>query len=95
MYNAISITYLKGYTSSYIDDFVHFPANIIETGTHQEWGMANNYNKEELPAFINPINDSLETVAFMVIINDSISYEQYWHGYSSDTMSNSFSMSAL
>jgi CubicO group peptidase (beta-lactamase class C family) len=28
----------------------------------------------------------------MVIINDSIQYEQYWHGYSADTMSNSFSM---
>ena len=92
MYKAISITYLKGYTSSYIDDFVHFPANTIETGTHQEWGIANNYNKEELPEFINEVNEKLETIAFMVIKSDSIIFEEYWHGYSADTMSNSYSM---
>ena len=92
MYKAISITYLKGYSSSYIDDFVHFPANSIETGTHQEWEIANSYNKEELPEFINEVNLELETVAFMIIKNDSIIFEEYWHGYSADTMSNSFSM---
>ena len=92
MYKAISITYLKGYTSSHIDDFVHFPANTIETGTHQEWEIANNYNKEELPEFINEVNEELETVAFMIIKSDSIIFEEYWQGYSADTMSNSFSM---
>ena len=93
MYKAISITYLKGYPSSYIHDFVHFPSNTIEDGTHQKWAVANNYNTAELPDFIKPVNDSLETVAFMVIVNDSIQFEKYWHGYSADTMSNSFSMS--
>lgn len=93
MYKAISITYLKGYTSSYIHDFIHFPANVIETDLHQEWEIASDYNKKVLPKFINPINDSLETVAFMIIIDDSITYERYWNGYSADTMSNSFSIS--
>ena len=92
MYKAISITYLKGHTSSYIDDFIHFPANTIETGTHQKWAIANNYNTTKFPDFIKPVNDSLETVAFMVIVNDSIQFEKYWHGYSADTMSNSYSM---
>ena len=92
VYKAVSITYLKGYTSSYINDFVHFPANTIDAGVYQEWGIATDYNKKELPDFIKSINDSLETVAFMVIIDDSIKFEQYWHGYSADTMSNSFSI---
>ena len=93
IYKAISITYLKGHTSSYIHDFVHFPANTIEAGTHQEWLIAKDYNKVNLPEFIKPINKELETVAFLVIINDSITYEEYWHGYSEDSASNSFSMS--
>ena len=93
MYKAISITYLKGHTSSYIHDFMHFPANTIQVSEHQEWATAENYNKAQLPEFIKHVNESLETVAFMVIINDSIQYEEYWHGYSADTMSNSFSMS--
>ena len=92
MYKAISITYLKGHTSSYINDFVYFPANTIETGTHQKWAIANNYNTTKFPDFIKLVNDSLETVAFMVIVNDSIQFEKYWHGYSADTMSNSYSM---
>ena len=93
VYKGISITYLKGYTSSYINDFVHFPADTIDAGVYQEWGIPTDYNKKELPNFIKPINDSLETIAFMVIIDDSIKYEQYWDGYSSDTMSNSYSIS--
>lgn len=92
MYKAISVTYLQGYTSSYIHDFVHFPANNIENGEHQEWLISSNYNKTELPEFIKPINKELETVAFMVIQNDSILFEEYWHGYSADSASNSFSM---
>jgi len=92
MYKAISITYLKGHTSSYIHDFVYFPAKTIEAGVHQEWLVSKNYNKAKLPSFIKPVNDSLETVALMIIKNDSIVFEEYWHGYSSDTMSNSFSI---
>ena len=63
IYKAISITYLKGHTSSYIHDFVHFPANTIEVGTHQEWLTSKDYNKANLPEFIKPINKELETVA--------------------------------
>ena len=47
----------------------------------------------QLPQFIQELNDSLETTAFLVIKNDSILYEEYWHGYSEDSLSNSFSMS--
>ena len=92
LYKGVAVTYLKGHTSSYIHDFIHFPAEIIESGLHQEWLISKNYNNNKLPDFINPVNDSLETVALMVIKNDSIVFEEYWSGYSSDTMSNSFSM---
>ena len=93
IYKAVSLTYLKGYTSSYINDFVHFSADTIKAGAHQEWAISKDYNKAILPDFIKPINETLKTVAFMVIVNDSIHFEEYWHGYSHDTMSNSFSMS--
>lgn len=93
MYKAISITYLKGYTSSYIHDYNFFPSNTIESGEHQEWLISSKYNNAELPQFIQEINNSLETTAFLVIKNDSILFEEYWHGYSEDSLSNSFSMS--
>ena len=93
IYKGVFITYLKGHSSTYIHDFVHFPSNVIDDGMYQKWKIASSYNKKKLPKFINHINDSLETVAFVIIINDSINYEKYWHGYSPDTMSNSFSIS--
>ena len=74
MYKAISITYFKGHSSSYIHDYIHFPANTIESGKHQEWLVSSNYNKANLPPFIQDLNDSLETTAFMVIQNDSNSF---------------------
>ena len=37
LYKGIAITYLKGYHSSYIDDFVHFPSNEIKAGEHEAW----------------------------------------------------------
>lgn len=92
MYKAIAITYLKGHTSSYIHDYIHFPSKSIENSEHQEWLVSSNYNNAKLPQFIEALNDSLETTAFMVIQNDSILFEEYWHGYSADSASNSFSM---
>ena len=92
LYKAVSITYLKGHTSSYIDDYIYFPSNTIKDGNHQEWLVSKEYNKAQLPEFIKPINDKLGTVAYMVIKNDSIIFEEYWNGYSADSSSNSFSM---
>ena len=92
LYKAVSVTYLKGYTSSYIDDYIHFPSNTIKDGNHQEWLVSKEYNKGQLPEFIKPINDKLGTVAYLVIKNDSIIFEEYWSGYSADSSSNSFSM---
>lgn len=98
MYKAVSVTYLNGYTSSSIHDYIFFPSNTIQDGEHQKWLISSKYNKRDttsmqLPQFIQELNDSLETTAFMVIKNDSILYEEYWHGYSEDSLSNSFSMS--
>ena len=92
LYKAVFVTYLKGHTSSYIDDYIHFPSNSIKNGNHQEWLVSKEYNKAQLPEFIKPINDKLGTVAYVVIKNDSIIFEEYWNGYSADSSSNSFSM---
>ena len=92
LYKAISITYLKGHTSSYINDFVHFPSNKINAGKSQDWLISKNYNKQTAPKKLTLLNKKLETVAFMIVVDDSIRFEKYWDGYSSKSMSNSFSM---
>jgi len=58
----------------------------------QLWPLAANYNKVQMPASLQQLHQELESVAFLVIKNDSILYEQYWGGYGNDSKSNSFSM---
>ena len=44
---------------------------------------AEKYNQIELPKFIQELNNKLETVAFLIVQNDSIAFEKYWHQYKS------------
>ena len=60
LYKAVFITYAKGYTSSYIHDYIYFPSNKIETGEHQEWLISSKYNRSNLPHFIQELNDSMQ-----------------------------------
>lgn len=92
LYKAFFITYMKGYSSAYIHDFIYFNNDTISSFKHQPWLVSSNYNTQSVPNSFFRLNDSLETVAFLIIQNDSIKFETYWEGYSSDTMSNSFSM---
>ena len=71
---------------------MYFPYNKINAGKHQEWLVSKNYNNLQAPNFLGDLNTALESTAFIIIQNDSIKYEKYWHGYSADSMSNSFSI---
>ncbi|MCC9166660.1 serine hydrolase domain-containing protein [Pontibacter harenae] len=76
-----------------IDDNLIFHQRKIEAGTSPEpWPISSNYNKLQFPESLAQLHQELETVAFLVIKNDSIVYEQYWDGYSDESLSNSFSM---
>ena len=92
LYKAISITYLKGYNSSYIGDFIYFDQSNVSAGDKQSWLLSENYNDIGLPKSLQKLHNKNQSVAFLIIVNDSISYEKYWRGYSSTSMSNSFSM---
>ena len=58
----------------------------------QPWPVAKKYNKLELPVSLANLHQDLESVAFLVVQNDSLLYEQYWDGYSEESLSNSFSV---
>lgn len=86
------VSYLHGYNSASIGDARFFKTHTIETGTGSEWPLAENYNQTPLS---NDLKSSLEkgqTVAFLVIKNDSIVTEEYWDSYTATSHSNSFSM---
>ena len=61
--------------------------HLEEVRKKQHDDFSKEYNKAQLPEFIKPINDKLGTVAYVVIKNDSIIFEEYWNGYSADSSS--------
>lgn len=87
------VVYLHGHTTAYIDDFKFFKAEEIPASTEpQPWPIHKNYNSVEATQALSEMNDTLGTIAFLIIKNDSIWFEKYFDGFGNDSQTNSFSM---
>jgi len=80
------------YNYADIDDLDLFESREIKNGTPQEWSVGADYNKAKLPAATLAELEKNKSVAFLIIKDDSIRYEQYWESYDQSSLSNSFSM---
>ncbi|MDO6392486.1 serine hydrolase [Pontibacter sp. BT731] len=74
------------------DNLIFHQRKIAAADTSQPWPLATNYNQLTLPQELQQLHKELESVAFVVVHRDSLLYEQYWDGYSEESLSNSFSV---
>jgi len=74
-----------------IDDYTFFENRVIEAGKYDPWEIDDNYNKTSLTKTISEQIEEYNPVAFLVIQDEKIKYEEYWDGYSEKSLSNSFS----
>jgi len=89
----IQVVYLSGHTTAYIDDYPEFENRTIAAGNNaQLWPEHNQYNTATPTEKLQKTNKDLGTVAFLIIKNDSIWYENYAEGYDENSKTNSFSM---
>ncbi len=89
----IWVVYLHGHTTAYIDDFKFFETEEIPASTiPQPWPIHKKYNTVEPTQALSKMNDTLGTVAFLIIKNDSIWFEKYFDGFGKNSQTNSFSM---
>tara|TARA_R110002049_G_scaffold28552_6_gene97833 strand:- start:1011 stop:2150 length:1140 start_codon:yes stop_codon:yes gene_type:complete len=89
----IRVVYFTGHTTAYIDDYPNFENDTIKKGAHTDvWPLHKNYNSVDATNGLKAINEEYGTVAYLIIKNDSIFYEQYAEDYSKDSKTNSFSM---
>ncbi|MBN4051184.1 serine hydrolase [bacterium AH-315-M05] len=92
LYKAIANTYLKGRSGASIDEYQIFDNREVKAGKHQKWALGIDYNAQPIPDnYLNTI-EKYETIAYLIVKDDSIRFEQYWDGYSEDSYTNSFSM---
>ena len=80
------------YNFAGIDDYKIFTNDTVRTATAQPWAVSGQFNKVASPDSLNQLLEEIKTIAVVVIKNDSLLYEQYWDGYSTSSLSGSFSM---
>lgn len=86
----IRVVYFTGHKTAFIDDYPYFDNRTIENKTVQPW--------KEKESNIKPTGrlkdtyDEYGTIAYLIIKNGKIVYEDYAEDYSKDSKTNSFSM---
>lgn len=88
----IQVVYLNGYTTAYIEDYKEFDNRKIKTGDEQPWPRHRQYNTASPTQRLSQTNKDLGTIAFLIIKNDSIWYEDYAEEFGRNSKTNSFSM---
>lgn len=89
---AVINVYGTGHTTAYLNDYTVFDNRIIEKGDPQPWPLHRDYNKVNPTEKLQALHKEMGTIAFAIIKNDSIWYEQYYESYDKNSKSNSFSM---
>ena len=89
---AVRTIYAKGHTTAYLEDYKEFDNQEIAVDTPQPWPIHKNYNTVQETERLVETNQQLGTIAFVIIKNDSIWFENYYDGFNEDSKTNSFSM---
>lgn len=89
---AVRTIYFKGYTTAFLEDYKEFPNRKIEKGVAQPWAIAKDYNSVPATETLEKTHQDLQTIAYVIIKNDSIWHESYYDGFDKSSKSNSFSM---
>lgn len=75
-----------------IDQYPIFENRVVKAGNPQAWKFSQYYNKFSIPEKYAEDFDKLGTVAYVIIQNGELLFEQYWNNYSHQSHSNSFSV---
>jgi CubicO group peptidase (beta-lactamase class C family) len=75
-----------------IDDYNIFHNRVIKAGNYIPIPESSLYNKATLSSAFRQHLEENQSIAFVVIRNDSVYYEEYWDQYGRESLSNSFSV---
>jgi CubicO group peptidase (beta-lactamase class C family) len=92
LYFAIQNTYLKGRVGPSPIEYEIFDNRTIEAGQGIPWPKAYDFGSKKIPDSLEKDMRELKTLAYLVLRNDSLVFENYWEGHGPDAISNSFSM---
>jgi CubicO group peptidase (beta-lactamase class C family) len=76
-----------------IDDSHIFDHRTITADAPQAWPISDRYNRQSIPAQYLPDFEKYGTVAYLIVKDSALLFEQYWDGYDEHSLVNSFSVS--
>ncbi|MES2544499.1 MAG: serine hydrolase [Bacteroidota bacterium] len=90
---AVRTIYFNGHKTAFLEDYKEFDNRVIpKSMVAQPWAISKKYNRVKATAELEKLHKETETVAFLIIKNDSIVHESYYDGFDKNSKSNSFSM---
>lgn len=75
-----------------IDQYPIFENRMVKAGDPQPWRQSKAYNTVAIPDKYLPVFEQLGTIAYVIIKDSTLLFDQYWEDYSPESHSNSFSM---
>jgi len=75
-----------------IEDYKIFNNRVVRAGDYMPWEIDEHYNSAKIADSTREKMMFYEPVAFLIIQDQKIVFEEYWDGYNEDSLSNSFSM---
>ena len=89
----IGNTYLRGHTTAFLTDYKYFDNDTVFAAQQaQAWPKQIKYGSLQLPETVQDYHKKTQTVAYAIIQNDSLIYEQYAKDFGPTSKTNSFSM---
>lgn len=92
IYKGLQHTYLKGRSGPSPTEYTIFENNEIKAGAEKPWPLDKHYNKLQISDAGRSELEEFNSIAFLVLKNDSILYEEYWDEGAKGSVTNSFSM---
>lgn len=90
---AVRTVYFHGHKTAFLDDYQYFENRLMPKSEQpQPWQLSKKYNSVRATEKMEQWHQKTESVAFLIIKNDSIWHESYYDRYAKDSKSNSFSM---
>lgn len=86
------MTYLHGSVTATIDDARFFPTRTVNAGIPAPWKVSDFYFEWDISGELRRSLEETRSVAFLMVKEGEIVFEEYWDGYSDSSRSNSFSM---
>ncbi|WP_405574802.1 serine hydrolase domain-containing protein [Winogradskyella sp. Asnod2-B02-A] len=90
---AVRTIYLTGHSTAYLEDYKKFDNQAIAASNNpQPWPNHKAYNSVEATDDLKTANTDWKSIAYVIIKNDSVWFEEYYDGFNEDSKTNSFSM---